>query len=296
VTLAGCGLGAGPTPTGVRLDVTRDFGAIPQLSLRAPNSHGEETVMSLLERNASIATRYGGGFVESIDGHSGGHEGGEPLDWFYYVNGVQAPHGAAETNVHPGDRIWWDLHDWSQTEEVPAVVGSFPEPFLTGIEGERLPVRVECAEVAGPACRAVTARLHAAGITSSLAALGPAGEEPDTLRVLVGTWAQVSGDPGAQALERGPAASGVYARPAASGQSIALLDTDGATVRTLSGDTGLITATRFTEQEPEWLITGTDAAGVQLAAGELREAVLHDRFAVAVTPTGGLLPLPQPDP
>lgn len=293
--LAGCGLGAGPTPTGLRLDVTRGFGADPLLSTRAPNAHGEETVMSLLLRNATVTTRYGGGFVESIDGRSGGHEGGQPIDWFYYVNGVQAPKGAADTDVHPGDRVWWDLHDWSQTEEVPAVVGSFPEPFLGGVEGLRLPVRVECASPAGDTCRTVTAHLRAAGVTSALAALGPAGEEPDTLRLLVGTWSQVSGDPGARTLERGPSASGVYARPAASGRSIALLDAQGATVRTLTGTAGLIAATRYTEQDPEWLITGTDAAGVQLAASHLDEAALHDRFAVALASTGGLLALPQPD-
>jgi hypothetical protein len=294
--LAGCGLGAGSTPTGIRLDVTREFGADLQLSLRAPKAHGEETVMSLLQRNATITTRYGGGFVESIDGHSGGHEGGQPVDWFYYVNGVQAPKGAADTNVQPGDRVWWDLHDWSQTEEVPAVVGSFPQPFLSGVEGQRLPVRVECAAPGDRACDTVTAHLRAAGITSGLAAMGPAGEEPDTLRVLVGTWSQVSGDSGASQLERGPAASGVYARPSHSGAAIALLDARGATVRTLTGTAGLIAATRFTEQEPEWLITGTDTAGVQLAAEHLDEASLHDRFALALTAEGAVLPLPQPDP
>jgi hypothetical protein len=290
--LAGCGLGAGPTPTGVRLDVTRGFGGDPLLSMHAPRAHGEETVMSLLLRNVTVTTRYGGGFVESIDGRSGGHEGGQPVDWFYYVNGVQAAKGAADVDLHPGDRVWWDLHDWSQTDEVPAVVGSFPEPFLSGVEGKRLPVRVECAAPAGNTCRTVTAHLRAAGVTSALAALGPAGEEPDTLRLLVGTWSQVSGDPGARTLERGPSASGVYARPSASGRSIALLDAQGATVRTLTGSAGLIAATRYTEQEPEWLITGTDAAGVQLAASHLDEAALHDRFAVAITATeaGGHAP------
>ncbi len=252
--------------------------------------------MSLLLRNATVTTRYGGGFVESIDDRSGGSEGGQPIDWFYYVNGVQASKGAAETDVHPGDRVWWDLHDWSQTEEVPAVVGSFPEPFLNGVEGLRLPVRLECAQPEGATCRTVRSHLRAAGVTSALAAMGPAGEEPDTLRLLVGTWAQMRGDSGAQGLERGPTVSGVYARLPASGRSIALLDAQGATVRTLSGSAGLIAATRYTEQEPEWLITGTDPAGVQLAANDLDETVLHDRFAVALTETGALLPLPQPSP
>jgi hypothetical protein len=294
--LAGCGLGAGPTPGGVRLDVTRGFGAQPLRSERAPRAVGQETVMSLLTRNAAVTTRYGGGFVESVDGRSGGHEGGGPADWFYYVNGVEAPKGAAETDVHPGDRIWWDLHDWSQTDNVPAVVGSFPEPFLHGIEGLRLPVRVECAQLEGAPCLTVRARLRAAGVRFALAPPGPAGEEPQTLRVLVGVWRQVRGDLGAQALERGPRASGVYARVAASGSAIALLDAQGATVRTLVGSVGLIAATRSGEADPEWLVTGTDPAGVELAAHALGEAALHDRFAVALTETGAVLPLPQPSP
>ena len=147
VALAGCGLGAGPAPSAITLTVTRDFGAQPVRSSSAPRVHGQETVMSLLMRNATVTTRYGGGFVESVNGSSGGNAGGQPRDWFYYVNGVQAPQGAAATNVHPGDHIWWDLHDWSQTDSVPAVVGSFPEPFLNGIDGKRLPVRIECATV-----------------------------------------------------------------------------------------------------------------------------------------------------
>src|SRR6202035_432230 len=137
--LSGCGLGAGRTPGAVQLVITRDFGARVLRQIDAPSVKGEETVMSLLMRNdAAVTTRFGGGFVQSIDGVAGGQEAGQPVDWFYYVNGVEAGLGAAATKLHPGDHIWWDRHDWSQTEHVPAVVGSFPEPFLHGIDGQRL--------------------------------------------------------------------------------------------------------------------------------------------------------------
>ncbi len=144
LALAGCGLGAGPAPRAVSVLVTREFGSQVVHDTPHPHTAGQETVMSLLLRNYPVSTRYGGGFVQSISGASGGTHAGHPLDWFYYVNGVQAAKGAAATDVHPGDHVWWDLHDWSQTEEVPAVVGSFPEPFLNGLDGRRLPVRVEC--------------------------------------------------------------------------------------------------------------------------------------------------------
>ena len=52
--------------------------------------------MRLLDRNAEISTRYGGGFVQSIDGIEGGRSDGRQLDWFFYVNGVESPVGAAE--------------------------------------------------------------------------------------------------------------------------------------------------------------------------------------------------------
>ena len=55
--------------------------------------------------------------------------------------------------------IWWDRHDWSATMRVPAVVGSFPEPFLHGIDGKRLPVRVECATPRSDPCKQVSKRL-----------------------------------------------------------------------------------------------------------------------------------------
>jgi len=288
LALGGCGLGAGPAPTAVQLTVTRDFGATVMRSFSAPRVQGQETVMSLLMRNATVSTRYSGGFVESIDGLSGGQEGGQPVDWFYYVNGVEAPQGAAATNVHPGDHIWWDRHDWSQTDDVPAVVGSFPEPFLNGLEGKRLPVRVECADATGYACRTVTARLRALGVPAAIAAIGGGGGESQTLRVAVAPWREVEGDPSVHGIELGPRSSGVYARFAADGSTLTLLDQNGDSTRVLGADAGLIAASSSGEGAPVWVVTGTDAAGVNLAAGQFDENALEDRFAVAATPAGAI--------
>jgi hypothetical protein len=293
VLAGGCGLGAGPAPKAITLTVTRDFGAHTVRAMRPPSVHGQETVMSLLMRNATVTTRFGGGFVQSVEGSSGGSASGQPHDWFYYVNGVEAPQGAAATNVHPGDHIWWDLHDWSQTDSVPAVVGSFPEPFLNGIDGKRLPVRIECATVSSEPCQTVSSRLRALGVPAALAGIGP-GDEPETLRVLVGSWASVRGDPAAHQIELGPRASGVYARFAAGGATLTLLNEQGTVARTLTAGAGLIAATRYAEEAPTWVITGTNTAGVQLAAQSLEETTLADRFAVALAPGAVVLPAPTP--
>jgi hypothetical protein len=291
LALLGCGLGAGRPPGAVQLLVTRDFGSGVLRQSGAPAVHGEETVMSLLMRNAGrVATRFGGGFVQSINGLAGGQEGGDPVDWFYYVNGIEARKGAASTRVHPGDHIWWDRHDWSQTLDIPAVVGSFPEPFLHGIDGKRLPVRVDCAQVSGYACRTVAARLRELGVPAGIAGIANSGE-PQTLHVIVGPWASVRREEGTQAIEHGPRASGVYARFSADGRTLSTLDARGRAVRASLAGAGLVAATRPAEAAPVWVVTGTDATGVDLAARSFEETVLRDHFAVVVT-SAGALPVP----
>jgi hypothetical protein len=194
--------------------------------------------------------------------------------------------------VNPGDHIWWDLHAAGEAPHIPAVVGSFPEPFLNGLEGERLPVRIECTSASGDACRTVTDRLRGFGVPAAVAAFGSGGA-PETLRLLVGPWAQLGAELAAQNIGRGPGYSGVYARFSTNGQTLTLLDAEGSAVRTLSGNAGLVAATRGAKEAPLWVVTGTDAAGVELAARAFNTATLEDRFAVALQP-GGTIALPAP--
>jgi hypothetical protein len=290
VALGGCGLGAGGTPAGVALTVTRDFGATSLAETTSPAIRGKDTAMRLTERNTRVTTTYGGGFVASIDGLAGGQANGRPVDWFYYVNGIEAAKGAASTTLDPGDHVWWDHHDWGAAMSVPAVVGAFPEPFLHGSGGKRLPVRIECIDPASPSCSRISHALTGLGIPAGRGGLGLA-EKDQSLRVLVGTWRRLRDDATARRLESGPGTSGVYARVAADGRSIALLDARGAAVRTLGPGSGLIAATRVGDVPPVWVVTGTDDAGVAAAARAFEPGALHDRFAVAVANDIGI-PLP----
>ncbi len=291
LALGGCGLEVGSPPSTVELLITRDFGARVLHSTGALHTTGGESVLELLQRNATVATGPGGRRVQAIDGVAGASAAGPgaPSEWLYYINGVQASEGPAAATVKPGDHIWWDLHDTSQAQDVPAVVGAFPEPFLNGYEGKRLPIRVECASSSG-ACRTVTETLQGAGVPAALAAIGSGGA-PETLRVMVGPWSHLDGDLEAAGIGRGPGASGVYARFSADAQTLTLLDERGRPVRTLHGDAGLVAATRGAKEAPVWVITGTDDAGVELAARAFNRKALADRFAVAVT-TGGAIALP----
>jgi hypothetical protein len=287
---AGCGLGPGSGTGAVSVTVTRGFGAGRVAALTQSRVPGSETVMRMLERSFHVQTRDGGGFVESIDGLAGGSS---RLDWFYYVNGVEAAAGAASTSVHRGDRIWWDLHDWSATDSVPAVVGSFPEPFVHGIGGRRVPTVLECGSDVGTACQSVASALSHAGVPAATQVLG-VGSGSDTLTVVVGTWSALRSTIAAKIVEAGPSASGVYARfIGPGGRALALLDPQGRVVRTLGADTGLIAATGDRTSEPTWLITGTDAAGVSSAAAALTARRLRDHFALAVHGSTDL-PVPVP--
>lgn len=278
VALAGCGLGAGKGTSDVAVAVTRDFGEATLGSANEPKVPGSQTVMRLLERSFHVTTRFGGGFVQSIDGHSGTSS---RRDWFYYVNGLQASLGAAGTAVHKGDRIWWDLHDWSATNSVPAVVGSFPEPFVHGTEGRRLPTTLACATDAKAACNRVAAEFKAIGIATPTVLIGT-GSGPDSLAVVVGTWRDLHGELAATLIEHGPGSSGVYARFAQDGTKLQLLNPGGRVVRTLGPGAGLIAATGQGATGTVWMITGTDAAGVSAAAAALTPTRLRDHFALAV--------------
>src|ERR671917_2421321 len=150
---AGCGLGAGDSKDGAaELLVTRDFGSRQIGTASADPIPGGETVMRMLQRDFDVETRYGGGFGQSINGIAGGRENGRPVDWFYFVNGMLAEDGAAAHAVESGDRIWWDHRDWGASQDIRAVVGAFPEPFRSGVDGKRLPVRLDCAANAEAAC------------------------------------------------------------------------------------------------------------------------------------------------
>lgn len=296
LALAGCGLGSGGSSSsggGAELTVSHDFGADEVGHSKRKTIPGGETVMRQLQRKFTVETRYGGGFVQEIDGVAGGRRGGRPVDWFFYVNGIESESGAASRKLSPGDRVWWDHHDWGAAMRIPAVIGSFPEPFTSAARGKKIPVRIDCADDAVRDCREVRKRLETAGATVGGTGTVGTAAGPGVMRLLVGRWSEVRADPTAARIEHGPKVSGVFARPAEDGERFALLDAQGKTVRTLGAGSGLVAATRFLDQQPTWVVTGTDAVGVASAAAALVEGRLKDHFAVALE-RGREVPLPLP--
>jgi hypothetical protein len=276
LAVTGCGLGPGPSVGDVQLTVTRDYGSEVLLRRGESDAPESETAMRVVDRNADISTRYGGGFVQSINGISGESRGGRRHDWFFYVNGVESPVGAADYVLHGGYRVWWDYRDWTAAMRVPAVVGSYPEPFMHGYEGERHPVEVRCMG-GDKACRLAAGRLRESGVDAG----GGSGE---AIRVLVGPWQRLRADEAAGLIERGPAVSGVFADFVRIGGAWELQPLDvGGRPAGPPWAGGLIAATRDGEHPPTWVVTGTGPADAAAAARLLDAVDLRDRYAIATT-------------
>ena len=284
-TAGGCGFGEGDERPGggATLRVTRDFGHRQLGSVELDSVREGQTVMRMLRLDFDVSTRFGGRFVQSIDGIEGQGAGGQ-VDWFYWVNGLEADKGASEWEVLPGDRVQWDHRDWSATMRIPAIVGAYPEPFASGLEGKRRPVRVECEQADSPACTDARKRLNDVGVSTSGASLGAPGTEAVT-RLVVAGWPAARIVRGASGLEDGPEATGVFARFTSDGRTLELLDEEGETARSVRrGDgVGLVLALQPRAEELVWIVTALDDEGLEAGVRALDERKLRDAFAVAVT-------------
>jgi hypothetical protein len=136
--------------------------------------------MTALRTVAAVATADGGRFVSGVDGLSGNRS---TRDWFFFVNGLQSGVGATDVTLHAGDRLWWDRRPYSAAHamSVPAVIGSYPEPFVHGWGGHP-PARVA---VSGSVVLARALRRAGAPVRTG----------PSAWRVLVGSASALRRDP-----------------------------------------------------------------------------------------------------
>jgi len=264
LTAAGCSLQTARPAGDVTLTVTRDFGARPVLDQPDPERAANDTTAQLLSSNAKVS----------------------PRGWSVFVNGVASKPGA---KVRSDDHVWWDRHDETATNHIPAVVGAYPEPFRHGLNGRRLPVRIDCGDPGSQACRAVGDALAKGGIVAGQNPIG-GSVGPEVLRVAVGEWRTLRSDTAVRSLERGPAISGVYARVDPDGKGLAALDPRGHVARRLGAGTGLIAATDIEGEQPVWIVSGTDARGLDSAvrAFAAGESALAGKFALAISSDRGI--------
>ena len=210
VLLAGCG-GAGGEEGTATLWVTRDRGA--ELLLETEVEAGQ-TLMRALDSQVDLETRYGGRYVQSIDGLAGSLEG--QRDWFWFVNGYEGDRSASAYRLRDGDVAWLDYRAWEREGEARVVVGAFPEPFLHGYEGRTWP-----AVVRFEGSRALATRLARRIGADSIEPLGtPVPEGANVLEVRPGAdgataelIGQTAGDPVRLVLTGDPDLTRRYTAP-----------------------------------------------------------------------------------
>ena len=160
---------------------------------------------------------------------------------------------------------------------VPAVVGSFPEPFVLRQRGPQAP---------GPARLPRRRRRRLRRGRDAAARRGhrptrraPCSSSPPGARCCGCSSARgrrCGATPPRASSRAGPASSGVFARPTQAGDRIDLLDAARAhRARRSAPGGGLLAATRIEAQQPTWIVTGVDAAGVAASAAALTEQELQ---------------------
>lgn len=274
--LTGCSIaGDGESTNGnpVNFLITQGFGSERVGSEVYDDLPAGSTVMRLLQRSFAVDTAYGGRFVTAINGIAASKS--PARDWIYYLNGHEAPEGAAATRVEPGDRVQWDYHRWDAITIGKEIVGAYPQPLIAG------GARIVCLKPGDTDCESATKRLREATI--------PIATEKAGTPVVVGRVSDLVAREGVPSLARPVDDSGLFVR--LKDGALELYDEAAKPRRNLGKGEGVVFAAE-SEQGPVWFVLGADAAGEAAAVKLLDEPSLSGWFALAVAADGAITGLP----
>ncbi len=297
VTLLCACAGETPVPAGsgttVTVVVTRDSGRAVLLeeTVRIEES---STALDALQQVAEVRTRYGGGFVDAINGISSQYGGGnrQKKDWLFYINGISASIGANDYILQEGDIEHWDFRDWSYQQYVPAIIGDFPQPFLSGYRGRLKPTTIAHDAGLEEYARALAERLRGLGVAEvsirAYSQLSRAEQEQTNLILLGTTDNELIAE-----LNNDHHRLGFYAY--LDGGRLVVLNAGGEVAAEYGAGSGLIQATQNpwhpkgigTGESVVWMVSGSDEAGVRNAADALLNGYAGMQYAYAVAVAGG---------
>ncbi len=272
----------------VKLLVTRNFGGqgILQETVEIQESW---TIMDLLQAKMKVETRYGGTFIDSINGLKGSSGGlsGEMQDWFYYVNGICPNVGGSDYIISPGEVIWWDYHAWKAGPANAAVVGCYPEPFLHGYEGKIRSTTIMCPTDDLEEGYRLEKALKARGVSSIRVMQIDEGllANRQGPTIVLGEWEELKHSAFIsdfnQAYKRN--GTGIHFNE----KKLALMDIQGQVKRDIDGSAGVIAATGngLGDPCPLWLVSGTDVQGFRAALDILlnNPGKIAGRYNAAIT-------------
>lgn len=259
----------------VRVVATLDFGSQVVLDKYVLPKKGE-SALEVLQRVAEVETKYGRGFVVGINGIRSRYPK-ERKDWFYYVNGILAKVGAGGYKLCPGDVEHWDFHEWGFNAFIPAIIGSFPQPFLSGYGGRTRPTVIVHQTGFGQIAEKLRDTLISLGV-KEIRVQTTLPEEGHYHLILLGTQKLKP----LRELNRDYKKLGFFFKFEDEGAVV--FDSRGRKARVESA--GVIQATQnpWSPGEAAWMISGTDEAQVRAAADILAEywGQLDCAFAIAL--------------
>ncbi len=271
----------------IRLWITRDYGQeaiLQQAAILEPGS----TLMDLMQAKCTLKTKYGGGFIDSINGLkssaallSGGRE-----DWFYYVIGIWHDVGGLDYSLNGGETIWWDYHVWQGGSTNSAVIGSYPEPFLNGYQGQVRPTTIMCPADSLEAGSSLEKALKARGVKQIevMELQEEVLNNPPGPILVLGEWASLEPvdylDKLNQAYQRN--GMGIHFNE----NSMQIFNSQGKVAMNLEEGAGVIVATGkgLGDSCPLWLVSGTDSSGFTQALELLsnRPEALLGKYGLAI--------------
>ena len=217
--------------------------------------------MRLLRSEFEVETRYGGRFVQSIDGLAGGGASGR-RDWFFFVNGLEADVGAAEYELSPGDGVQWDLRNWAAAMRRAGDRGRVPRAVSQRERGQAAPGASGVRGGADEPCREVKEALqeHGRAGVRLLARRARHRERDPPRRGALARGARSCAV--RRRSRRGPRQRRVRALRRQGGRS-SCSTRDGEVARTVRpGDgTALVAALRPLDEELVWLVTAPRRRG-----------------------------------
>ena len=269
----------------VKVVVTRDFGKVvlPEKTVEIGQN---TTALDALQQVAEVQTKYGGGFVNAINGISSEYEevNRKKQDWLFYINGISVNIGANDYILRDGDIEHWNFHDWSFRQFVPAIIGDFPEPFLHGYGGVVYPTVIAYQAGWEEDAKRIASRLSQLGVdsiyTRSINELSADERETCNL-ILLGTTDCQPIEEMNQVWDR----LGFYVHLHDS--SLRVFNSKGDLTAEYRAGAGVIQATQSPWnpkgvgvcQNVVWVVSGSDEAGVKAAVNVLLNH--HNDFAYA---------------
>jgi len=286
-----------PTPFGhsasVKVVVTTDFSKEVLL---------EQSAIDALKMVAKVETKYGGGFINAINGISSEYEGirKEKKDWFLFINGISSNVGAKDYILRDGDIEHWDFRDWSYHQFIPAIIGDFPQPLLGGYQNKVKPtVIVYGDDRFEESARSLVEKLNELGVketsVQNFSQLTEKGQEQSNL-ILLGT----KDEEFISELNDNYNKLGFYAYFVQ--EKLVVLDARGEVVSEYVAGNGLIQATQNpwnpkgigSGESVVWVVSGTDEDGVENAIQALTSRYADFQYAYAVVITEGkIVRVPQ---